>query len=211
VAQQRYRVLADSLRRVLGRPQIDRYPNELTWERGGEKLAVVFDDRRRAQGEAITVLVGDGPGYRAETERRHALSEAESRNYAAGSFPRDSVLEGEWVFVAGDRRNQVLLDTASITKAGNGVYRVRIREEWRDLRRMVNGRFFDAELRTVEIDCAAPRWRRLRTIRFANQTWDVALPLFPPSDWVDWTAPAAGTKYGRALRQSCAVARRRAG
>jgi hypothetical protein len=212
VARRRFRVLADSLRTVLGRPRtVDGNGNELTWERDGVKLTAIFDDRRRDRGEAIASLVGETPGATAERDRLHAIAEAESRrNYAAGSFPRDSVLEGAWVLTAGDRRNQVLLDTLSITQAGPGRFRVRIREEWRDLFRMIDGRFYDGELRAVEIDCAAGRWRRLRTLRFAGRGPITALPLLAPAEWAEWTAPAAGTKYGRALRQSCELARRAA-
>lgn len=211
-ARRRFRVLADSLRTVLGCPRtLEGNGSELTWERDGVKLTAIFDDRRRERGEAITSLVGETPGATAERDRLHAIAEAESRrNYAAGSFPRDSVLEGAWVLTAGDRRNQVLLDTLTITQAGPGVFRVRIREEWRDLFRMMDGRFYDAELRSVEMDCAAGRWRRLRTLRFAGRDPIPALSRLPPAEWAEWTAPAAGTKYGRALRQSCEFARRAA-
>ena len=211
-ARRRFRVLADSLRTVLGRPRtLDRTGNELTWERDGVKLTALFDDRRRGGGQAITSLVGETPRAAAERDRLNAIAEAESRrNYAAGSFPRDSALEGAWVLTAGDRWNQVLLDTLTVTQSDPGVFRVRIREEWRNGFRMMDGRFYDGELRSVEMDCAAGRWRRLRTLRFAAGGPIAALPLLAPAEWAEWTAPAAGTKHGRALRRSCELARRAA-
>jgi len=208
-ASRRFRALADSLRRALGPPgETGDSGRELTWARGGVTLLAIHDARRRAYGEAVTLLAGQGPGSAAERERRYQAASAESqRMYASGSYPPDTLRAGDWVRVAGGRGDEVLLDTVRVTAAAPGVYRVRIREEWRHVVRMLNGRTYAGEQRYVEIDCGRQRWRRLRTVRLAGGSPVVALPLAQPAAWAGWTAPAAATVDGRALRRSCVFLR----
>lgn len=137
-----------------------------------------------------------------------AASAESQRRYAANEpIPRDSAFNRDWRLVAGDRQDMVMFDLASVTRLAGGLHRVHLLEEWRYPRRLVNGLLYDGELRVMEIDCARPRWRLLRTLPALDERRAAAAAAESPSPL--WATPAAATRDGRALRAVCAAVDRR--
>ncbi|HEU4559581.1 MAG TPA: hypothetical protein VFS20_17145 [Longimicrobium sp.] len=203
-ARARYRVVADSLRRVHGRPnRSEDAPGEssVAWERDSVTLTVAYGDRGVVRETPRAEVRAHSPGYWAEIERRSDLERAENERIASGEQPRDTLLVGDWMRVYSDGRYLTSFDSAGTVRVSPGVYRTRIRDNWMFTRRLENGILYNGEVRTVEIDCQAMRERRLSFVPFYGRKSSPTV-VIPPAQR-RWSTPAATSPEGRAIRRAC--------
>jgi hypothetical protein len=203
-ARARYRVAADSLRRIHGPPaESDDAPGEsgMTWKRDSVALTAMYADRGVVRETPRAEIRAQSAGFWAEINRRSDLERAENERIESGEQPRDTLLVGDWMRVYSDGRYLTSFDSAGTVRAGPGVYRTRIRDNWMFMRRLENGIKYSGEVRTVEIDCRSMRERRLSFVPFYGRI-SSPMVVIPPTER-RWSTPAATSPEGRAIRRAC--------
>lgn len=198
----RYRVVADSLRRVLG-PPARSDEESVTWERGGAGLWAWTAGPGGGNPELSAGITARGPAFDAELERRSDAERAENERIEAGEQPRDTLLVGDWMRAYSDARVLASFDSMGAVRVGPGVWRTRFRESWMFTRRLENGTMYSGAVREVEIDCRTRRERLLRTVPFHARRSAPVVEV-PPARR-RWSAPAPGSAEAREIRRACEV------
>lgn len=193
----RFRALADSLRRALGRPS-SAEEDGVTWERGGTTLYAFGHAVGPIQAVGITV---EGPDSEAELERRSNLELAARDRAEQDTVAPDSAVVGDWARIFSDARVIAWVDSAGTRAVSPGVVHTRLSEKWMFTRRLENGIKYDGKISEVELDC---RTMRQRTLSYLA-TYAEAPPyrvIVPPAERA-WTTPGELSAEGRGLRRAC--------
>lgn len=164
----RHEAVMDSLTRAHGKPAGERagvpfWLSGLTW------LGV----RKEEPGEdslAAVALLFSGPGYSNEMRRRSGVKDP---------FP---ALGRAWTVLNVMQEGRLAVDTASISRQGPGVHRVRVRIDYPEVQPDLSGRF-DALVYGYDFDCARRRTQmRSRTalLRGARVRHDEGATVWVP-------------------------------